>query len=314
MEYRKLISFGKNSFVVSLPKAWVRSNKLKKGDLIYIQEGTANLVLRPNAVENIEEQEIVINVDGKTKSQIQREIIPAYINNFTSIVLSGGDIKHKAQEIEPVIQNLIALEILEQNSSKIQSKVFLNMKEISVQDLIRKMDVIIRSMFTDCQNMFKEDTYENINHRDKDVNRLSYLIFRAVNYGFANQAFYLKKFNLSAPQLLNVHLLTYHLEAIADDVRRVARYMQKIELDKKTEEEFHQILTRVKNNYLGTLKGYYSKDVGMAHNIAALKNPLIEDIENFFMANRDKEWSGYLVTHLKRLTTNIHKMGRMTYQ
>jgi phosphate uptake regulator len=314
MEYRKLISFGKNSFVVSLPKAWVRSNKLKKGDLIYIQEGPANLVLRPNAAETIEEQEIVINVDGKTKSQIQREIIPAYINNFTSIVLSGSEIKNKAQEIEPVIQNLIALEILEQNSSKIQAKVFLNMKEISVADLIRKMDVIIRSMLTDCANMFVEDTYENINHRDKDVNRLSYLIFRSVNFGFINQAFYLKKFNLSAAQLLKTHLLTYHLEAIADDVRRVARYMQKAKFDKKTQDRFNLLLARVRENYLGTLKGYYANDWDMAHKIAATKRPLIEDIEQFFMDNRDKEWSGYLITHFKRLSTNIHKMGRMTYQ
>ncbi len=44
MEYRKLISFGKNSFVISLPKAWVRHSKLKKGDLIYVEEASDHLM------------------------------------------------------------------------------------------------------------------------------------------------------------------------------------------------------------------------------------------------------------------------------
>ena len=30
MDFRKLISFGKNSFVVSMPKAWVNKFNLKK--------------------------------------------------------------------------------------------------------------------------------------------------------------------------------------------------------------------------------------------------------------------------------------------
>ena len=45
MEYRKLISFGKSSYVVSLPKSWVVQNKLKKGDLLYFDEKEKDLIL-----------------------------------------------------------------------------------------------------------------------------------------------------------------------------------------------------------------------------------------------------------------------------
>ena len=45
MEYRKLISFGKNSFVVSLPKSWIKQNKLIKGDLIHISDNGSDLIL-----------------------------------------------------------------------------------------------------------------------------------------------------------------------------------------------------------------------------------------------------------------------------
>ena len=65
MDYRRLISFGKSSFVVSLPKGWVVQNKLKKGDLIYFEESGPNLVLTSNAdTSENKDKEAVINVDA----------------------------------------------------------------------------------------------------------------------------------------------------------------------------------------------------------------------------------------------------------
>ena len=52
MEYRKLISFGKSSFVVSLPKSWIKQNKLKKGDLIHFEDEGNNLVIKKKEEES----------------------------------------------------------------------------------------------------------------------------------------------------------------------------------------------------------------------------------------------------------------------
>ena len=38
MEFRKLMAFGNSSFVVSVPKAWVEKNRLKKGDVLVVDE------------------------------------------------------------------------------------------------------------------------------------------------------------------------------------------------------------------------------------------------------------------------------------
>ena len=95
MEYRKLISFGKNSFVLTLPKAWVRSNKLQKGDLVYIKENINNLILYPQQQGDQESKEIIIDVNKKSIRHIQREIIAAYIRNYRRIVLVGEEIIDK---------------------------------------------------------------------------------------------------------------------------------------------------------------------------------------------------------------------------
>ena len=315
MEYRKLISFGKSSFVVSLPKPWIDKHKLQKGDIIHLDENEDNLVMMPKQLEQQkEEKEIVINVDGKNIKHIQRELIPAYVNNYKTVILAGKEIKDKAKKIEPLIQDLIALEIMEQDSKRIIAKDFLNMQDISIQDLIRKMDIITRTMIKDCGSVFKEDTYENINHRDKDVNRLSYLIFRAVNYGLENQTYMIKQFKLKPQDLLRYHLLAFHIEVIADEARRIARYMDRIKLNREQQKVFLSLLNQIYHTYNDTLKAFYLDDSELAHTIAIRKPLLIEEGEKFLEANKKKEWIGDLIGRTKRLIVTVHKTGRLAYQ
>ena len=45
MDVRKLVSFGNSSFVISLPKAWIIKNGLKKGDILRIEERPFELIV-----------------------------------------------------------------------------------------------------------------------------------------------------------------------------------------------------------------------------------------------------------------------------
>ena len=51
MDVRKLISFGKGSYIISMPKTWVEKNKLKKGDFISVSDDGFELVLSANQQE-----------------------------------------------------------------------------------------------------------------------------------------------------------------------------------------------------------------------------------------------------------------------
>ena len=45
IDVRKLISFGKGSYIISMPKGWIEKNNLKKGDLISVNDGGFELTL-----------------------------------------------------------------------------------------------------------------------------------------------------------------------------------------------------------------------------------------------------------------------------
>ena len=170
-------------------------------------------------------------------------------------------------------------------------------------------------MIEDGIKTFSEDNYENIFHRDKDVNRLSYLVYRAVHYGFKNQTFMKKKYDADACQLMNYYWLTFHLEAIGDEAKRISRYMKIIgKLPVKEKKEFEVLYAEVKKAYLETMKSYHTGDRDPAYEVASRSRSLIKNSEDFFLRNRDVKWVGYLTNRLKRMVSSIHKLGRIVYQ
>lgn len=316
MEYRKLISFGKSSFVISIPKSWIGKNKLKKGDLIYLEEKDADLILSPHS-QNTEqkEKEITIEVDGKELKHIKREIIGAYIKNHKTIILTGNEIKDKAKEIQSVIQRLVALEVMEQTSKRIVAKDFLNLDDVSTKSILRKLDVIIRSMFEDCEKSFEEDNYESINYRDLDVNKLVFLMFRIVRFGQENTSYAFKKFDLSPVELSNLWWLSYDLESIADEIKRIARYLRQVSLDKHKQKEFIGLLREIKESYLNIMKAYYNKDIPLVHKVINQREDIISHCESF--GGKDKQGGkmvGLLAERAKIAIVHINHIGRVFYQ
>src|SRR3989338_4595298 len=74
------------------------------------------------------------------------------------------------------------MEIIEQTANKIVAKDLINIKEVSIKTLIRRIDLIIRSMMEDLiASIGKkecEKVVETLFQRDADVNRLYFLVRR----------------------------------------------------------------------------------------------------------------------------------------
>jgi len=314
MEYRRLISFGKSSFVVSLPKAWISQNTLKKGDLIYLQENGPNLLLsKKDNEEKNEEKEKIIYIDGKSDFTIEREVCSTYIQNYPRIVLRGKEIKNKVKELQHIVQSLIALEIMEQTSDTIVAKDFLNMDSVSVEELIRKMDLVTRTMMKEAQQIFTEDNYESLNERDHDVNRLYFLLYRTILYNLRNPMKALKNFKLSGLDLLRVHFIGFYIEAIADEVRRATRHARSLKVSAPQQEQLLQYIGKMNEYYLSTMKAAYNKDTELALKVSEMKRGHDKELEA--LEENVQKIPGYnrVLTRLQRMTSLIHNLGRVLY-
>ena len=316
MEYRKVISFGKSSFVISLPKAWIKNNNVKKGDMVYVTERENDLLVSSKEFNEIEQRKATINIDDKNELMIRRELNAAYIENNRTITFIGKQLKKKSAIVLTNIKELIALEVLEFDSDKIVTKDFLDMDKISPQELMRKIDMINRSMLKDCTENFNEDNAENISLRDKDDNRLSFLLFRIMRYGLRNQGKMLKNHNLMGIDLLNVYFATFLLEAVADESKRISRAMKQVKLSsKKKEVDFSDLLKETEKFYLETIKFHFAKNRDAALILSDNKVDLIKKVNSFYDDNiNSKENLSFMIDRLRRLIGVIHELNRLTYQ
>ena len=226
METRKLISFGTSSFVISVPKSWVKKNALRKGDLLHIEDKKDELTIYPSqGVKREEPKRTLIEVDNKDIDLIKTEIVSAYLNSYDIIDIAGRTLEQMAPAIKNILRNLTGMEIIQQTATKITAKDLINIKEISIRTLIRRMDNITRSMILDSIDSIEKDHYESIFERDMDVNRLVFLAYRVIRGAMINPKM-AKYMIMGNNELMFSREIISEIEKISDHTKRIARRLR----------------------------------------------------------------------------------------
>ncbi len=284
MEFRKIINFGNSSYVISLPKDWITTNKLNKGDAVALEKNGANqLLIFPKPADDKPKSVKVanINVNNKSIYEIKREIVSAYLDNNSSIAIVGDNISPMSESIRDIITDLAASEIMEQTSKKIVVRDFLDMNTIALPDLIRKIDLIIRAMLNDAkENLdYPSAGHKNIPSRDKDVNRLSFLASRMIRQ-FMRDPYFQKKVGLSSIEIFELYNIVQRQEAIGDAIKRLSRFTEKniakLQKNKQLKDSVKNLMELIYNFYVDGMKAYYKRDRMLASSIANRRLELTE--------------------------------------
>jgi len=313
MEIRKLIKFGKNSHVISIPKRWLEKNKLNKGDIVSLEEGSREIIISPkDAAEKPKSKEITIKIDNKNISQIKREIVSSYIQNFNKINIVGNNLKDLSEEIKSILHMLMAIETVEQTSTKITARDFLDMEKMLIKSVIKKMDITTRDMISDSKEIIDESHNEHIYNRDRDVNRLAYLSRKIIKAAMNNPR--IAKFNeMDNEQLLNAWRSVWHIERIADSTKRISRFFLNMKRKSETYLKIIESYSKIEKVYKETMSAYYTKNEAKAHELAEIKPKIIYECNQI----KEKHWKENCVSDvigtMKSMITDIHSIGRMVY-
>ena len=307
IDVRKLISFGKGSYIISMPKSWIEKNNLKKGDLISVNDGGFELVLTAGQEEKKQDsKEISIDAKGKDIELLKAEIVSSYLNNYDTITIFFDNNNKEVPKIKEMIRNLSGLEIMEQTSTRIVAKNLININEISINNIIRRMDVITRSMMEDTILCSRgQCSYDNIHNRDIDVNRLYFLGYRVLKNAIKNPRI-AKSLGTESWQLHNDMLLIKKLERIADRQKRIARDLCAANLGREALAELDTMHTNISESYNEVMKSFYNKDRQIAFRIEVTNKDRTESCSKFLErytnahgSSKSKAPKSYLVTVAK---------------
>lgn len=306
MEFRKIISFGKASYIVSLPKAWIEKNNLQKGDVIVLEEenNMIKLKMQGQAVPALPKKK-VIQANNKDIKRIQTEIITAYLASYEIIKVIGKDLKTKGNDIKEIFHNLTGMEVLERDSAKIIAKDILNPREISVPLLMRRIDNMVRTMFL--QTIQGEDALA-LTQRDKDINRIAYLLNRLIN-GALDNTNLLQNIGMNHREMKKNLRITNYMEGIGNCLKRVARNNERTKLAKKDKSKIVAVLSMLHQEYLQVMKSFHTGNVDLAYDIEMRYKDKMEECKKLHALVKDIP-SVKVLYNLKSICSTIKNIGR----
>ena len=188
METRKVQVTGGSSYIITLPKEWVVSAKIKKNDPVGVMvQSDGTLLITPSTTVESNYLTKEFNVDNITDgTYLFRLLVGAYISGYPNMALNSNS------NIQPFVrdcvinftQALIGPEIVEEDDRTIIIKDLLKPTEMPFDKTLRRMFLLVKSMHENVLlaliNRDKNLANEVIN-RDRDVDRLQWLVARQSN-------------------------------------------------------------------------------------------------------------------------------------
>lgn len=260
MDQRKLIQFGKSAYCITLPHAWIKKNRLKKGANIGVQEtlrGSLEVIANSAVVD--ENNSLVIDIDGKSTDEIIHLLLATYLNGYVIITLQGKN-TGKVAYIRKHVHEFIAAEIMEVTTTKITIHVFWDIDSINLHAIMNRISHIIRNIFAETINTLDGQTdIDDVKERGHEVQRQVLLAKRAITYAL-NHSVVAQKFKMSSLELYYVSYIIYFFGVIAEYIVEVSRVMHPATmqgiLGKDSKKQLKELLQRTATYFAKVIENY----------------------------------------------------------
>ncbi|MCK4995339.1 MAG: AbrB/MazE/SpoVT family DNA-binding domain-containing protein [Thermoplasmatales archaeon] len=315
MEIRRVQKTGGSSYVITLPKEWIKSSNIKKNDpLGMINQSDGTLVITPKMIEKKQESIKFFKVDDKTNQKyFLRQLVGAYIAGYNSIEIRSKERMPISirTSIGKFTQITIGQEVIEETDTLIIIKDLLKPAEMPFNSTIKRMHLIVKSMHEDAMNALQtgnKKIAEEILSRDNDVDRLHWLVARQHNIIIQNLGL-LEKMNITIAITSTYFLISKIIERMGDHVVRISQNILNLmdkNLDKRITEKIKTASDQAINTLNKSVGAFFRKDISASNkNIEAMKKleKLCEEINEMALKQKGEIAIsiGYIVESIRRI-------------
>jgi phosphate uptake regulator len=268
---RKIMSLGKSSLVISLPKEWMQLNNLEKGDTVNfnIQSNRA-LVVYPGILKKTDAKEITLSV-GQNEEEllIKQKILGAYLNGYSGIILSSGKIftVNQTKAIR-VMAGRLYMRVMEADSKCVYIQSLMDESKASLERAIQRMHLIASSMVEGALNSLQNQDIElakSIMTLDEDVDHFAFFILRILRDA-AQDPILAKDLHIDPLDCMDHQILVYRMEYAADYAANIARHVIMLNgANQKIPDDVLQVINNtgreVLDLFVRGISAFFSKDV-----------------------------------------------------
>lgn len=274
---RKIMSLGRSSLVVSLPKHWVQLNGLKRGDVVSLAvQRDRSLVIFPSAERREEPREITLHVEpNEGETSIARRIIGCYLNGYFGIrIISKGVFSVPQRKAIRNIVRMLYMRILESNAKSMLIQTLIDESKASLNLSINRMFLISHSMCVDALNALKNRDAalaKAVYSLDDDVDHFSFFILRLLRNASQDSAI-ANAFGIDSLDCMDYQTFIYRIEHSADYSANIAKHVILLEESRqKIPDDVLSLMFEVGamavDLYAKSVKAFFSKDVAVSNEV-----------------------------------------------
>ncbi|MFX0210841.1 MAG: PhoU domain-containing protein [Candidatus Hodarchaeota archaeon] len=228
-EFRRLQQTGSDTFLISLPKTWIRENKLHKGDPLVIgtlESGT--LIISPQR-DNRNREKIRSRIIESER--VEEDIFANYLAGFEviEVIREDGKPLQFRENVANLLPRLFGLDIMFESADRIELEFSTDTASLGPRKILHRCfsiaitmtKEVIEALLTKDKNLAVERAQAVVD-RDKQVNRLYFLVVRMlremVQQINAHQA-------VSPIECLDFRMVGNLAEGLGDQAVELARYI-----------------------------------------------------------------------------------------
>ncbi len=230
MEYRRLQMSKGGSFLLSLPKEWVKSNGLTGGAVLKLAEGEGGeLTIKAEYATEMEKGMSAVIKEG---DGLERQIRANYLYGADTIIIDLGKKMTPAirELVNTSIHKLIGLEIVEEEAESITVQSLLQPASMPVKSTLRRAYTLAANMHREAEQALIHrdmDLAVSVDRRDDEVDRLYFLIVRQLRLALRNPSMP-ERLGIKPAECLELRMAAKYIETIADYAGAVAATVPKL--------------------------------------------------------------------------------------
>lgn len=274
METRKVYVSGGSTYVISLPKKWVKKTDLKAGDSLVVTEQGGSLLVGASINEKkptTKEVRISQMISGDA---LERIIIALYLVGYDTIriKLDRKDHLPYRKSIRKMLDYLIGIEILEDTNDSMTLEIMVDYRRMTTMQILQRMYSINRSMLLDLGKSLKTGDIglaKDVMVREREIDRLYFLVVRqlksAVEYPQVAEKLGIER----QRDCLGYRIAVKVLERIADHIENISKsYIQLLEVQKSiVMTDFVRLNNSLVTIFEKSMNALFTRDIEKAEKI-----------------------------------------------
>jgi phosphate uptake regulator len=276
IETRKLQLIGGSSYMVSLPKDWVKANGLKQGDEIVLEIEDSVITLYPKGFkEDIKISKVEItDLKRYDEKFLKRFLYALYIQGIDEIVIKDKRVTPKLiAKISEIVKSIIGIEIID-TRDKIVLRC-LTITDFDVYGVVKRMSQIVQTIIETIIDAIVKRDYSflsELKNLEEDTDRL-YLLAVRQEHRLVREFSSPAKWN-ELRLILGIRTVAKLIEEIIDNLEDFSKLLAKMnEVELELSKQF---LMELNNAFELVSKAYFESNVELSEDSIQL----LEDLEN----------------------------------